>query len=151
MLTHPVSLLGWLIFGIGFLMLLSWVPTNVPGAGFGQLSQSVYNAHKAEISKATMLLGAVLAIVGTIVRGFEFLAEKVAAFFGDEMASVNQKPYPTPTISEHVSDEQETVLVKDRQGRNREVKVMEDGTAVVQTITGLKTFPSVDAVKNYLA
>ena len=150
MLTHPISLLGWSIFGVGLLMLLSWVPTSVPGSGFGQFSQTVYNAHKAEISKAIMLFGAVLAVVGTMARGFELLADKIAVLPKDEVASADHSPEAALVVDGEVGDAQEVVLIKDRQGKDREVKIMGDGTAVVQTITGLKKFPSVDDAKAYM-
>ena len=73
MLDHPLSVLGWLVAGIGFALLIFWVPTNVPSPGFGARVEPVFNMHKAQISQSVLLTGLAMGIAGAIAGGFKAL------------------------------------------------------------------------------
>ena len=66
MIDHPFSMRGWLLLGIGFVMLIFWVPTDADLAALFGPETHVFNLHKAAISGAVMLAG--LALIGKIAE-----------------------------------------------------------------------------------
>jgi hypothetical protein len=158
MLDHPFSILGWIVATIGFLLLLAWVPTEVPSGSFGGQSTQVFNAHKSAISSAVMSIGFVMVIAGTVARGFDRLSSSnldVASVLSanDRPTEVTTRPVPQEEITQggDLAQIVEVVRVKDRQGNDREVRVSKNGAAVLQTINGQKAFSSVDEARAYLA
>jgi len=158
MLDHPFSILGWIVATVGFLLLLAWVPTEIPSGSFGGQSTQVFNAYKASISSAVMSIGFVMVIAGTVARGFDRLSSatsSVAAVSStnDRPAEVTTRSVPQEEIIQgsNLAEIIEVVRIKDRQGNDRELKVSKNGAAVLQTINGQKAFSSVDAARAYLA
>lgn len=158
MLDHPFSILGWIVATIGFLLLLAWVPTEVPSGSFGGQSTQVFNAHKSAISSAVMSIGFVMVIAGTVARGFDRLSSANlgvarASRANDRSSEFSSRSVPQDEITQgaDLSEIVEVVRVKDRQGNYRDVKVSKNGAAILQTINGQKAFSSVDEAKAYLA
>lgn len=158
MLDHPFSILGWIVATIGFLLLLAWVPTEVPSGSFGGQSTQVFNAYKAAISSAVMSIGFVMVIAGTVARGFERLSSANLGFATESSANARSSEFSTRSVLQDeitqgadLSEIVEIVTVKDRQGNDREVKVSKSGAAILQTVNGQKAFSSVDEAKAYLA
>ncbi len=79
MLSHPLTITGAGVATVGFLLLIFWVPIENQGFGYALrdygIRDSVFNMHRAEISRAVMSVGFVLVIVGVISRGFELVLE----------------------------------------------------------------------------
>lgn len=149
MLDHPFSIFGWLVAGAGFALLIFWVPTGVPSPGFGVRVEPVFNMHKAQISWAVLLMGLAMVISGAVAGGFKSLHSRQVGV-----------PEPVPegrqTPAELLPDGDLSattwiVTVKDRQGMDRQLNVSNDGSVVVDTTTGKKSFHSVDQAKAYLA
>lgn len=158
MLDHPFSILGWIVATIGFLLLLAWVPTEVPSGTFGGQSTQVFNAYKASISSAVMSIGFVMVIAGTVARGFERLSSASLGVATGATVNDRSSEFSTSSVLQDeitqgadLSEIVEIVTVKDRQGNDREAKVSKSGSAILQTVNGQKAFSSVDEAKAYLA
>jgi hypothetical protein len=71
---------------IGFLMLLAWVPTEVPEMRAILGSQAyIYSAHKAEISAATISIGLAIALAGVLAQGFTMAFEALRPVRGGSL------------------------------------------------------------------
>lgn len=155
MLNHPVSVIGWLLAALGFLLLLAWVPTSVSAPGLGMRFDPVFNLHKSMISVSIMAIGLVMAIVGTIARGFESLRAEptLQSIVVPAAAGATAAGRPAPVERLEGGDLSQTnwiVTVKDRQGKDRELRVSNDGSVAVDTVSGTKCFPTIDDAKTYL-
>ncbi|MFU8779262.1 MAG: hypothetical protein ACNA7M_16610, partial [Roseovarius sp.] len=145
--NHPVAIFGWLTIAVGFTMLVLWVPTEVPTSSLSNLNHTVFNAHKASISQAVMLLGSVMVLVGAIDAGFSGLQLKISSKQSPNSGDAN---ITTSSIGDKSTSSNSKTKVKDRQGKIRELTLQQDGSVTLGTMTGIKTFPSVADAKKYL-
>ena len=150
MLNHPVSVIGWLLAALGFILLMAWVPTSVFAPGLGLRAESVFNMHKAMISLSVMATGFTMVLAGTIARGFESL-QADRSMIAHEARAPSGRSVPVETITDgDLSKTNGVVTVKDRQGKDRQLRVSNDGSVAVDTVSGTKCFPSIDDAKAYL-
>lgn len=93
-----------------------------------------------------ILVGGILVLVGVLEAGFSKLQLRLSAndngisTEADFARSVNGMELNAPI---HL------VKIKDRQGKTREINIKPDGSVVAETMTGLKTFHSLDEAKAY--
>lgn len=150
----PVTIFGWLLSAIGFLLLLAWVPIEQTSFGIPTGRQSVFNLHRAEITRAIISAGFVLVIIGVIARGFEMLVEargRPSLQEGNSAVSALHDETVEATYGGDPEGEEggSSVFVRDRQGREREIRRVGRGRYEAETISGPRSFASLDEAKRY--
>lgn len=155
MFSHPVTIVGWLLVALGNWLLYLWVPVEQPGSSMVGGGLYVYNFHRADMSWAIMFSGFVLVVIGVIARGFELIAQSksLPALESNiaEASTTNREPIANveTDVSEDDPEGDGSVFVRDRQGREREIRRTDQGGYVADTITGQRHFSSLEEAKRY--
>lgn len=164
MLSHPLSVFGWLVAGAGFALLIFWVPTDVPSPGFGVRVEPVFNMHKAQISLGVLLTGLAMMIAGTIAGGFRELrsslrdaaggtarltgesqTEKSADMVADGAQVIKESAEPyyyAPGHPPNFNRLKETHLIRRGMFGRIEIHEMDDGQFLFQSSEGWRPFAS---------